>query len=158
MGAKFIQLRYGIVTALVLIAYFLIVRLFNLHENIWLRLFNGCIVAYGIYASIRYKRLVQGKNFDYFSGALTGLSTGFITTVLFVGFMGIYMFHIDPSFPENIMNAWIKGYHQNPGILLFILGIEGFASSAILTLTFMQKFKPSWNLTLKTTKKLKKLA
>ncbi|RAV28124.1 DUF4199 domain-containing protein [Sinomicrobium soli] len=158
MGAKFIQFRYGIVTALVLIAYFLIVRLFDLHENIWLRLFNGCIVAYGIYASIRFKRLVQREQFDYFSGAMTGLSTGFVATVLFVGFMAVYMFHLDPKFPESIMNTWIKGHNQGPGMLLFILGIEGFASSVILTLAFMQKFKPSWNLSSKIPEKAKKLA
>lgn len=154
MGAKHIHFRYGIVTAIVLIAYFLIVRLFNLHENIWLRLLNGLIVAYGIYASIRFKRLVQREKFDYYAGATTGVFTGFIATVIFVGFMAVYMFHLDPSFPEKIMNTWIKSYNQRPGILLFILAVEGFASSVVLTLAFMQKFKPSWNLTRKVPEKV----
>ncbi|MGS2741289.1 DUF4199 domain-containing protein [Sinomicrobium sp. M5D2P17] len=154
MGAKHIHLRYGIVTAIVLIAYFLIVRLFNLHENIWLRLLNGVIVAYGIYASIRFKRLVLREKFDYYAGATTGIFTGFIATLIFVGFMGIYMFHLDPTFPEKIMNTWIKSYNQRPGILLFILAVEGFASSVVLTLAFMQKFKPSWNLSRKVPEKV----
>lgn len=149
MGSKHIPLRYGIVTAIVLIAYFLIVKLFNLHENIWLRLLNGAIVAYGIYASIRYKRLVLREKFDYYSGAITGIVTGFIATLIFVGFMGVYMFHLDPAFPEMIMNTWIQGYNQGPGILLFIIAVEGFASTVVLTLAFMQKFKPSWNLSKK---------
>ncbi|RNL81865.1 DUF4199 domain-containing protein [Sinomicrobium pectinilyticum] len=149
MGAKHIHLRYGIVTAIVLIAYFLIVKLFDLHENIWLRLLNGVIVGYGIYASIRFKRLVQREKFDYYAGATTGIFTGFIATLIFVGFMSIYMFHLDPAFPETIMNTWIESYNQGPGILLFIIAVEGFASSVVLTLAFMQKFKPSWNLSRK---------
>ncbi len=79
----------------------LIVRLFNLHENIWLRLLNGVIVGYGIYASIRFKRLILRDRFDYYAGATTGIFTGFIATLIFVGFMGVYMFHLDPAFPKK---------------------------------------------------------
>ncbi len=51
------------------------------------------------------------------------------------------------------MNTWIKSYNQRPGILLFILAVEGFASTVVLTLAFMQKFKPSWNLSKKVPEK-----
>ncbi len=73
--------------------------------------------------------------------------TGFVATLSFVLFMRIYMFHIDPRFPEKVMENWIVNYNQGPGILLFVLTIEGLASSMVLTLIFMQKFKPSWNMT-----------
>ncbi|WP_340199670.1 DUF4199 domain-containing protein [Ascidiimonas sp. W6] len=149
MNAKKIHIRYGIIVAIVLIFYFLFVRLFNLHENPWLRLLNGGIVAYGIYAAIRLRRLLEGKEFKYFNGFKTGLYTGFLATLIFVGFMSIYMFHLDPEFPIRIMDTWMKDYNQGPGILIFVLTIEGLASSLVLTLAFMQKFKPSWNTTKK---------
>ncbi|MCQ0111621.1 Protein of unknown function [Zhouia amylolytica] len=145
MGSFKINFRYGAIIAIVLIAYFLIVRLFGLHENPWLRVLNGVIVAYGIYAAIRFRRLTEGEKFNYYSGFRTGIFTGFIATLLFVGFMALYMFHIDPEFPKAIMKGWIEEYYQGPGILVFVLIVEGFASTVVLTLAFMQKFKPSWN-------------
>ncbi|NAS31255.1 DUF4199 family protein [Flavobacteriaceae bacterium R38] len=153
MKTQRIHIRYGLVVAIVLIAYFLIVKEFGLHENPWLRLLNGAIVAYGIYASIRFRRLVEKDQFNYLKGCMTGLLTGLIATLTFILFMAVYMFHIDPAFTEKILNNWMSDYYQGPGILLFILTIEGIASSLVLTLTFMQKFKPSWNTSKKATQK-----
>ena len=148
-----IYVRFGIVIALLLIGYFLLVRLFGWHENPWLRLINGLIVGFGLYEAIRVKKLERGKDFEYFEGFRTGIYTGFIATLIFVLFMGIYMFHIDPTFPETIMSTWMEGYFQGPGILIFILMVEGFASTVVLTLTFMQRFKPSWNISKKEVQK-----
>lgn len=141
-----IHIRYGVIISFILIGYFLIVKLFGLHENSWLRLINGGIVAYGIYAVIRYKKLLEEEGFQYYSGFKTGIYTGFLATLIFAAFMSVYMFHLDPTFAENVMQGWVSEYNQGPGILLFVLVIEGFASTVILTLTFMQKFKPSWNI------------
>ena len=141
-----VHMRYGIITAIGLIAYFLIVKLFDLHENTTLRLFNGVILAFGIYLSIKRKRALSGDNFTYYNGFVTGLYTGFLATIIFSVFMAIYMFHLNPEFPEKVMGGWMRDFKVGPGVLVFGLLIEGAASTVILTLTFMQKFKPSWNL------------
>ncbi|TRZ45799.1 DUF4199 domain-containing protein [Robertkochia solimangrovi] len=145
MNPEKLHIRFGIFIAIGLIAYFLILKLIGLHENPWLRISNGAIVAYGIYSVIRIRRLIEGDKFDYYKGFKTGIFTGFLATLIFVGFMAIYMFHIDKEFPKLIMESWMKDYNQGPGILIFILLVEGFASTVVLTLAFMQKFKPSWN-------------
>ena len=145
MNPSRIHIRYGLVIAVVLIAYFLLVRLFGLHENHLLRLFNGVIMAYGLYSAIRFRRLLEGDKFDYYKGFKTGIYSGFLATLVFVAFMAIYMFHLDPGFPEKLMESWMEDYYQGPGILMFVLVVEGFASTVVLTLAFMQKFKPSWN-------------
>ncbi len=138
-------LRFGLVIALLLIGYFLLVKAFGWHENPWLRLVNGIIVGFGLYEVIRIRKLEKGKDFEYFDGFKTGIYTGFVATIVFTFFMGIYMFHLNPTFPSVILDQWMSGYFQGPGILLFILALEGFASSVVLSLTFMQRFKPSWN-------------
>ncbi|QLE01444.1 DUF4199 domain-containing protein [Galbibacter sp. BG1] len=145
MNPNRVFLRYGLIIAIGLIAYFLIIKLVGLHEHIWLRVVNGAIVAYGLYAAIRTRKLLEGDKFNYYKGFTTGLYAGFLATLIFVAFMAIYMYHLDPDFPNTIMDSWIKDYNQGPGILIFILVIEGFSSSVVLTLAFMQKFKPSWN-------------
>jgi len=140
-------LKYGGIIALTLIGYFLMVKLLGLHENPWLRLLNGIIMGYGLYRVIKDYKLRKGNAFYYFDGFKLAILAGFVATMIFALFMGIYMFHIDTFFVENLMNTWLDNYAESPAILLFIILIEGFASSVVLSLLFMQKFKPSWNIT-----------
>ena len=138
-------IKYGVFIAIGLILYFLLVRLFGLHENPWLRLLNGAIVAFGIYRVIKDVKKESGVNFNYFEGFKAGIFAGFVATLLFTFFMAIYIFHIDEAFGKKIMEMSLGSVSREPGLLLFIILIEGFASTVVLSLLFMQKFKPSWN-------------
>ena len=144
MESNALYVKYGLLIAAALIAYFLLIRLIGLHDNHWLRVLNGVIVAYGIYAVIKKKKDLEKDDFEYFSGFGTGILTGVIATFVFVLFMGIYLFHIEPLFAEMLM-SYLAGT-GGPEILLLILAIEGVSSSVILSLTFMQKFKVSRNI------------
>jgi hypothetical protein len=139
-------IKYGGFIALGLIAYFLIVRLLGLHENSWLRLLNGVIVAFGIYKVIKDVKAESGVNFNYFDGFKAGIISGFVATLIFTFFMGIYIFYLDTEFAEKITAMSLGSASTVPVSLLFIILIEGFASTVILSLLFMQKFKPSWNI------------
>lgn len=150
MASSFsVALRYGIFVTTALIAYFLVLRLFGLHENPWLRLFNGVAMAAGIFYAIKYFKLIAGNTFTYVDGFKTGLITGFIATILFTIFMAVYMFHLDPEFTQMLLGEWFNNYGEGAGILVFIILIEGLASTVVLTLTFMQIFKKSNNLSQK---------
>lgn len=48
-----VAIKYGLIITVSLIAYFLILRAFNLHNNIWLRIANGFFMAAGIYYAIK---------------------------------------------------------------------------------------------------------
>ena len=139
-------IKYGFFIALGLIMYFLLVRMFGLHENPWLRLFNGAIVAFGIYSVIKNTKRESGIGFNYFEGFKAGILAGFVATIVFSFFMAIYMFHIDVAFAEKIMEMSLGSVAKEPGLLIFIILVEGFASTVVLSLLFMQKFKPSWNI------------
>lgn len=138
-----VALKYGLFVAVSLIAYFLILRLFDLHNNIWFRLANGLFMAAGIYFAIKNYKLKHDAEFTYVDGFKTGLLTGFIATGCFIVFMAIYIFHLDKEFAPNIMKHWFNSGDQVGGLLIMIILVEGLASSAILTLTFMQIFKKS---------------
>ncbi len=140
-----VGLKYGLLITVGLIAYFLILRLFNLHENPWLRLFNGVVMAVGIYFAIKHYKFSDKDAFTYVDGFKTGLITGFIATFLFTGFMAIYMFHLDQEFASKLLKDWFQNFSEGTGILVFIIFIEGLASTAVLTLTCMQIFKKSQN-------------
>ncbi|WP_431132836.1 DUF4199 family protein [Psychroserpens mesophilus] len=141
-----VALKYGLYTTFSLIAYFLILKLFNLHENPWLRLFNGVFMCSGIYFAIKNYKLTSENNISYINGIKTALITGFIATILFTVFMAIYMFHIDVAFTEKLLGDWMNDYEAGANILLFIIFIEGLASTVVLALAFMQIFKKSHNI------------
>ena len=138
-----ISIRYGLITAILLIAYFLILKLMGLHLNPWFRFFNGLIMAFGIYTVIKQYKLIKGNDFTYTNGFKTGLITGFLATFVFAVFMGIYMFHLDVEFMNTLLKEWFQDYSSGGGILIFVILVEGLSSTAILTLTFMQIFKIS---------------
>ena len=141
-----VSLKFGILIAITLIAYFFLLRIFNLHQNPMLRLFNGILMAAGIFYAIKYFKKSNSNDFGYFDGFKTGLLTGFIATIIFTLIMAIYMFHLDPNFTEKLMGEWFSSYNQGAGILVFIILIEGLASTVVLTLAFMQLFKKSRNI------------
>src|SRR5690606_740833 len=145
MDPRKISYKYGILMATMLIFYFLIVRIIGLHEKPLLRLFNGVLMGFGLYLTIRSRKKSEGENFKYGHGFKTGIMTGFIATIIFIFFMAVYMYHIDTGFDETVIASWSEDYQQGPSILLFVFFLEGLPSTAVFTLAFMQEFQPSLN-------------
>ncbi len=141
-----VALKYGIFVTISLIAYFLILKIFGLHTNIWFRITNGLFMAAGIYLAIKNYKDKYDADFTYVDGFKTGLLTGFIATGIFIVFMAIYIFHLDKEFAHNIVKDWFNSGDQGGALLILIILMEGIASTAILTLTFMQIFKKSQNI------------
>ncbi len=140
-----LPIRYGIVTSAVLIAYFLILSLMGKHTNVFYSLFNGVITAFGIYETIKYTKLRQGKGFNYGNGFTAGITTGFIATLLFTIFFAFYSTELNSTFLDELSKVWSKDYKNFQGIVFFTVAIMGFATTLILTLSFMQLFKSSNN-------------
>ena len=146
MKTSNLTLRYGILIAVALISYFFIVRALGLIEVYWLRLLNGVILGYGIYLCIKKSKESNDNHVDYFEGIGTGLKSGLIATILFVVFLAVYIYHLDSDFSARLMEKLGWNINNPEKILLVTIFIEGVASTVILSLTFMQLFKTSWNL------------
>ncbi|NHF58738.1 DUF4199 domain-containing protein [Flavobacteriaceae bacterium TP-CH-4] len=140
-----LPIRFGIAVSGSLIAYFLILSLFNLHTNIFFSLFNGVITGFGIYEAIRYRRIEDPEKFDYRRGFMAGVVTGFVGTLIFTIFFALYCTEINPEFMQQIAQAWFKSFKSFEAILFFTVAIMGFATTLVLTLSFMQLFKSSNN-------------
>ncbi|TKD65359.1 DUF4199 domain-containing protein [Flavobacterium sp. ASW18X] len=141
-----LPIRFGLVTAAVLVAYFLILSLFNKHTNIFYSLFNGVITGFGIYETIKYLKLKDGNKFDYGRGFKFGLTTGVVATLLFTFFFMVYSTELNPLFLEQLSAVWAKDYSNFTAIVFFTVAIMGMATSLVLTLSFMQLFKSSKNI------------
>ena len=143
MKKSTIPVKYGLAIAAGLIAYFLILSLFGQHTNPFLSIFNGLIAAYGIYEAIKHYKLEKGERFKYQKGFMAGLLTGANATILFTIFIAIYASHLNPDFLDNM--EWRLTGDTGLALFLFEVAVMGFATTLVLTLSFMQLFKKSWN-------------
>lgn len=139
-----LPIRFGLATSGSLIAYFLVLSLFNLHTNVFYSLFNGIITGFGIYEAIKYRRLEEGQNFSYSKGFSTGIVTGFMATLIFTIFFAFYATEVNAAFLVELSEKWFKNLTFQ-GIVFFTVAIMGFATTLVLTLSFMQLFKKSNN-------------
>ncbi|RIJ41817.1 DUF4199 domain-containing protein [Pontibacter oryzae] len=139
-----IGLKYGLLTAIGLIVYFLLMRVLGLVHIIELRFFNGVIMAVGVVLAIKaYKNQVANK-IGYFKGLGTGIVTAVVSTTIFSVFMVSYvkiggtalieMLSAEQYFGERIV--------ATPGVVIFtVLMLEGVISGFMIAFIAMQYFK-----------------
>ncbi len=141
-----LPVRFGIVISVFLIAFFLILSLFNAHTNPAFSLFNSVITAFGIYKAIKSCKLREGNKFNYTNGFTTGIITGFVATMIFTIFFTFYATEINTNFLIELLEVFKGDYHVGIGLVAFTVAIMGFATTVVLTLAFMQLFKNSRNI------------
>ncbi|PZD78953.1 DUF4199 family protein [Mesonia sp. K7] len=147
MKINAIQVKYALFIAIALIAYFLLLSVFGLSKYPAFSIFNGLIMAIGLYFCIRDYKRYKGKKYKYQKGFLAGLICGFLATLIFTAFFGVYASHFNPDFATEILSTWENEYSESLGLLLFVVAVMGFCTTLVLTLAYMQLMKDSWNTT-----------
>ncbi len=140
-----VSIKFGLAIAAGLILYFLILSAFGLHVNPLYSFFNSVIVGVGMFLAINYYKGNKGSKFKYQKGFKTGMYTGFIATIIFTIFFAFYATELEPDFLERLLTMWDSDWYINIGMVLFTVALMGFATTVVLTLTFMQIFKDTWN-------------
>lgn len=140
-----IPIKYGLFISAGLIAYFLILSLFGAHINPFYSLFNPVIVGIGMFLAITAFKKHKGGKFKYQKGIRTGLTAGFISTIIFTAFFAFYATELEPNFIERLLEMWESDWYINIGMVIFTVALMGFATTVVLTLAFMQMFKNTWN-------------
>ena len=146
MNTFTLPIRFGIAATGGLIAYFLVLALLNQHTNVFFSLFNGVITGFAIYEVIKYTKIQLGESFTYSKGFTNGIITGFVATLLFTIFFAVYSTELNTEFLQQLSEKWSNAYSNFNGIVFFTVAIMGFATTIVLTLSFMQLFKDSNNL------------
>lgn len=138
---------YGVIIALGLIAHFMLLSIFGLHTNPMFSLFNGVIMAAGMFIALKRYKQEKGSQFKYEKGFVASLFTGFNATLIFTLFFVFYSSIVSPNFISELIGSWSSHYHTSEGLVIFVVFVMGLATTMILTLTYMQLFKPTWNTT-----------
>ena len=136
-----ISIRYGLMTTVWLIAYFLIMKLVGLVHILELRTLNFMFLVGGIYLAIR-RHKENNDSTTYLQGIGIGLLTSAVAVLPFALFIFIYL-QLDQGLLNYIIEQDQFGQHLNPYILSFIVAFEGFFSGMILTFIIMQYMKRS---------------
>ena len=134
MKNAILPIRFGLMICATLIAYFLLLALFNMHTKPMFSLFNGVITAFGIYTAIKYYKMQQGEDFQYSKGFSLGIVTGFTATILFTVFFLLYATEINPGFLEELLTVFRQDYNVHIGLVAFVVAIMGFATTVVITL------------------------
>jgi hypothetical protein len=143
-----LPVRFGLVTSAVLVAYFLVLALFHKHTNPVFSFLNAIITGFGIYEAIRVYKIEQGTSFSYTEGFKAGFITGFTATLVFTVFFLIYITEVNGNFiTEMLQIVHNGGFDITVGMLSFIVGIMGLATTVVATFTVMQLFKNSTKFT-----------
>lgn len=139
--------KYGSITGVVLIIYFLLLALVGLHQQPTLSVVNVLITGTGIYLAIQKLKRIEKEEFRYQFGFAAGIVTGFTATVIFTIFSIVYITELNPDFTQTFMTKWEFDWFAGNGMLLLTIFLMGLATTVVLTLAFMQLFKDSWNTT-----------
>lgn len=130
----------GLVTSLVLVSYFSIMKAFGFAHVTELRYFNFFILSAGIlYAYYLFRK--PGYNIEYFAGAGLGFITTIASVIPFAAFLYAYFTYVDPGLLESIKNASKMGEYLTPFTVAGAIVVEGMASGVILSFILMQYYK-----------------
>ncbi|SEP92314.1 Protein of unknown function [Hyunsoonleella jejuensis] len=141
-----LPIRFGLVTSAVLIAYFLVLSLFDKHTNPAFSLVNAAITLLGIYEAVKISKLQHNSDFSYGEGFKTGLVTGAVATVVFTLFFLLYATEINAEFLPVLLEKMNWGFKSHIGLIVFVVAIMGFSTTLVSSLTVMQLFKKSRNI------------
>lgn len=142
-----LPIRFGLVISAVLVAYFLVLALVDKHINPAFSFVNALITGFGIYEAIRISKLKNPDKFSYGEGFKTGIITGFVATILFTIFFLFYATEVNSAFLSELLQEIKGGFNADIGMVTFVVAVMGLATTVVSSLTVMQLFKKSNNLT-----------
>ena len=145
MEVQKIAIKYGSITGVVLIVYFLLLSTIDLHLQPVFSIANLLISGTGIYLAILELKKSQKEYFRYQFGFAAGLITGVTATVVFTLFSLFYVTELSPEFLQRFMTQWELDWFANTGMLVLTIFLMGLATTMVFTLSIMQLFKDSWN-------------
>lgn len=133
-----IGLKYGFITMLGYVVYFIIMKLLGFADNIELRLLNFLIMIGGIALAVRAVRKDEEMEFTYYTGFTTGMITVATSVMSFSILLFIYLTLIDPAFLNALSVRDSIGNLINPFLLSLVIFFEGVFSGFLATYIVMQ--------------------
>ncbi len=126
-----IAVKFGLILASGLIAFFLVMHFLNLSQHYNLRILNAVIHLSVIYFAMRTglkEGILSGEN--YVNSVFFGMMSSFIGVALFAFFQMLFL-NFDPEFMMQIKENAPIGEYLNPYTASLIILVEGVAVSLV---------------------------
>jgi len=133
--------KWGSLTGVGFITYFLLMASFGLTHVIELRLLNFVILLAGIAFTVWDIYRQPQYEFTYFQGFVNGYAAGAFGILMFIVFFILYINVFDPNFIASIKDKVMFSQYINNTSAAAVLFIEGYASCFFATYTVMQYMK-----------------
>ena len=135
--------RYGLIAAIGMVIYFLIMRALGLADNSTFRYVGYIFPALGVYLALRSaSHHLHHKRISYLPGLALVFWTAATTAILFAIFLYIYVKFIDRAFLVAVENnVPMVGDITDPFMFTFLNFGETLAIGIILGFAFMMLFK-----------------
>lgn len=134
--------RYGTITGIFLIVYFILLGALGLITSPIYSVVNAFICAVGIFMAI--SKASEQDDFTYEKGFKTGLMTGVYGTIIFTAFFAVFGMKSEGLVADLIQS--IEIINLNYGLLLLTVAVLGLISVYVVTLILMKAFKHSFGL------------
>jgi hypothetical protein len=128
--------KVSALTALGIVCFFLLMKLFGLNTIVELRFLNVLIILVGVRYVLVHKRAENGGKLEYLNGIIAGFMTAFLAAVIFAVFIFIYL-NLDSAFMLYLRNTQPFGNYLTPASSSIITVLEGAASGAIISFMLM---------------------
>jgi hypothetical protein len=128
--------NYGLKIAAGLVAYFLLMKLLNLHHHVELRFMNLVILTVGVYSALKRFKHTHEDQLNYFRGLITGVAAAGIGSLLFGLFLFLYM-TVDAELLLSVQQNEPMGRYLNAYMAAFIVILEGFFSGFLVTFVLL---------------------
>lgn len=126
-----IAFRYGLWMFFGLTAFFLLMHIFHLSENFYLRIFNGVIHLGLLWMALRaWNREHHEGTSDVASGVVVGMFTSFVGVIPFAFFMAIFL-EFNPDLLNSIKQQTPLSEYLNPITSCFFIVVEAIVISLI---------------------------
>jgi len=136
------KIKWGLILASALIAYFLLIINIGLIQIIEWRLLGFVIVLIVQFFSYKYFSGGSERKVDYLPGLWYGISISFIGIIPFAAFCAIYFAFVNPQ--QLILfetNALMMGNYITPFSILFTLIFEGMVASSVISFCLLQYYR-----------------
>jgi hypothetical protein len=131
-------IKYSGLTAVALLAYFLLMKLLGYAGIVELRFLNFIIMLLGVrFFILRLKHENDGR-LEYLQSLGYGFIVAAIASVIFSAFMMIYLAYIDHSLLQSIQTNQRFGESITPASAALVLILEGCASGLIVSFVLAQ--------------------
>lgn len=133
-----ISIKFGVLTAIILIIYFVVLGLLGVNSNPFYSFMNALITTSGLALAIRELEQKSTERINYRQGFEVSFFAGIIATILFSIFFITYYVYV-PGFSDELLKN--IGKYANTGGIFITVATMGALTSLVVSFALMQLHK-----------------